>query len=328
MSTTALLDYFTAIQREYVTGNPTEHTYRPALKALLERLAPGVTATNEPKRIACGAPDYVVTTPSRHGTLTIGYVEAKDIGKLTADIERTEQMQRYLRALPSLVLTDYLEFRRYKDGILCRSARLATVDAKQTLVKGPHWDEVEQLLRTFLEDTPQPITTPQELAVRMARLTHIIRDIIIEAFVTGNASHLLQGWRKAFADVLIADLDQPDKVPDFADMFAQTLAYGLFSARVMDNSPDTFSRQEAQRLIPRTNPFLRDFFGDISGIKLDDEPFAGFVDDLTALLGHTDMQTVLADFGKRTRQEDPVVHFYETFLAAYDPALRETRGVY
>ena len=196
------------------------------------------------------------------------------------------------------------------------------------MVKGPHWDEVEQLLRTFLEDTPQPITTPQELAVRMARLTHIIRDIIIEAFVTGNASHLLQGWRKAFADVLIADLDQPDKVPDFADMFAQTLAYGLFSARVMDNSPDTFSRQEAQRLIPRTNPFLRDFFGDISGIKLDDEPFAGFVDDLTALLGHTDMQTVLADFGKRTRQEDPVVHFYETFLAAYDPALRETRGVY
>lgn len=124
VSTQALSDYFKAIQREYVTGNPTEHTYRPALKALLERLAPGVTATNEPKRIACGAPDYVVTTPSRHGTLTIGYAEAKDIGKLTADIERTEQMQRYLRALPSLVLTDYLEFRRYKDGILCQSARL------------------------------------------------------------------------------------------------------------------------------------------------------------------------------------------------------------
>src|SRR5205814_2826084 len=72
----------------------------------------------------------------------------------------------------------------------------------------------------------------------------------------------------------------------------------------------------------------RRFFYEVSGPDLDDEPYAGFVDDLAALLAQTDMNAVLADFGRRTKQEDPVVHFYETFLAAYDPKLREARGVY
>jgi predicted helicase len=161
----------------------------------------------------------------------------------------------------------------------------------------------------------------------MARLTHLIRDVIVKSFETGQASSLLQGWRDAFARVLIADLDQPEKTGEFADMFAQTLAYGLFSARIMDDSL-AFTRQEAQQLIPRTNPFLRDLFYQISGPQLSDEPYASFVEDLVALLANTDMNSVLADFGKRTRQEDPVVHFYETFLAAYDPELREARGVY
>ncbi len=135
-------------------------------------------------------------------------------------------------------------------------------------------------------------------------------------------------WRKAFSDVLIADLDQAKNTPQFADMFAQTLAYGIFTAHVMADPGARFTREEAQRLIPRSNPFLRNFFIDISNPRLDDEPFACFVNDLVALLANTDMSIVLANFGHRTKQEDPVVHFYETFLAAYDPKLRETRGVH
>jgi predicted helicase len=187
---------------------------------------------------------------------------------------------------------------------------------------------VKELLEDFLVYRPQEINTPRELAERMARLTHMIRDIIIAAFENSQASALLQGWRDAFARVLLADLNQPEKTSDFADMFAQTLAYGLFTARVMDSTPGTFTRQKAQYLIPKSNPFLRDFFIQITGPQLDDEPFAGFVNDLAKLLANTDMAAVLADFGRRTRQEDPVVHFYETFLAAYDPKLRESRGVY
>lgn len=331
--------YLAAIQSDYQAGRATEHTHRPALKQLIEAIGPNTRATNEPKRIECGAPDYIITRPSGHGPITLGYIEAKDIGARLDDIERDagraapatregDQLKRYLRALPNLLFTDYLEFRWYTDGNRRQVARLADVGPGNKMSSQQNGvQDVAGLLDNFLSHQPEPITKPQDLALRMARLTHIIRDIIIQAYERNAASNLLWGWRKAFAEVLIADLDQPHKTAEFADMFAQTLAYGLFTARIMDTSPG-FTRNEAQRLIPHTNPFLRRFFAQISGIDLDDEPYAGFVDDLAALLEQTDMEAVLADFGKRTRQQDPVVHFYETFLAAYDPKLRESRGVY
>ncbi|HEX8220412.1 MAG TPA: type ISP restriction/modification enzyme [Chloroflexia bacterium] len=332
--------YIATLERAHQLGNDTEHTHRPALKTLLEALAPGTTATNEPKRVKVGAPDYVITRPTNYGPITVGYVEAKDLGASLDEIERDsnraqpntregKQLKRYRAALPNLLFTDYLDFRWYTDGALRQTARLASITPNRALTRDKNGRQAAgQLLENYLNHQPEPINKPQDLALRMARLTHIIRDIIIEAFEQDQASNLLKGWRTAFSQVLIADLDQPEKTAEFADMFAQTLAYGLFSARIMDTTPANFSRQEAQRLIPRTNPFLRDFFAQISGIQMDDEPYAGFVDDLAALLAHTDMGAVLADFGRRTRQEDPVVHFYETFLAAYDPKLRESRGVY
>ncbi|MDM8528661.1 hypothetical protein QUF58_10710 [Anaerolineales bacterium HSG24] len=321
----AFKNYLKTIETALKTGNATEHTHRPALKALLETLDLHVTATNEPKRIACGAPDYLVS----RDMLTLGYIEAKDVGKSLYEAERSDQLKRYRRALDNLILTDYLEFRWYVDGELRQEARLARPQMGGKLkVDKSGLKAVEALLQNFLAHQPESINTPKMLAERMARLTHIIRDIIIAAFETEQASMLLQNWREAFTRVLIADLGLPDKTPDFADMFAQTLAYGLFTARVMNGSTDKFTRQKAQYRIPKSNPFLRDFFIQITGPQLDDEPFASFVDDLVNLLANTDMEAVLTDFGRRTRQEDPVVHFYETFLAAYDPKLRESRGVY
>ncbi|MBN2003942.1 MAG: DNA methyltransferase [Anaerolineae bacterium] len=318
--------YLNQLRQSLATGASTEHTHRPALATLLEALAPGhIKAINEPTRIACGAPDFAVL---KDGFL-VGHIEAKDIGVDLNAVERSPQLKRYLDALPNLILTDYVEFRWYVNGERRETARLATYDRRNQLKSTANdVQAVGDLLEHFLAHTPQPIATPRELAERLAHLAHLIRDIIVAAFETENASNLLQGWRTAFAQVLVADLDQPEKISEFADMFAQTLAYGLFSARVMDDSPQTFTRAEAQRLIPRTNPFLRDFFYQITGPQLEDEPFAGFVEDLVQLLALADIGAILADFGKRTRQEDPTVHFYETFLAAYDPRLRESRGVF
>lgn len=338
---TPLPSYLKAIEQALLTGSATEHTHRPTLVALIEALAPGLKVINEPQRIACGAPDLVVLKdPSTHsgqaltglgdlsGLSTLGYIEAKDVGKSLDEAEATEQLKRYRRALPNLILTDYLEFRWYVDGERRAAARLARPAAGGKLAAERGGSQaVGQLLADFLSHRPQPIASPQALAMRMARLAHMIRDIIVAAFEGDRASDLLQGWREAFARVLIADLDQPAKTGEFADMLAQTLAYGLFSARVMDTSPG-FTRQEAQRLIPKTNPFLRDFFYQVSGPAMDDEPFAGFVADLVATLADADMGSILAEFGRRTGQEDPIMHFYETFLAAYDPKLREARGVY
>jgi hypothetical protein len=317
--------YRADIAKALARGDATEQTHRPALKTLVEALGSGVTATNEPKHVECGAPDYVVSRNTAHGPLTIGHIEAKDVGAPLAFIEKSEQLKRYRKGLPNLILTDYLEFRWYVDGERRMIARLASVDSKRDLVLEKNGAQAaEALLRAFLDHKPQPISRPKELAERLARLTHLIRDIVVQAFETDAASPMLRDLHKAFSDVLVPELS----VAAFADMFAQTIAYGLFAARVNHSGPARFRRQDAAALIPKTNPFLRKLFASITGPDLDDEPFVGLVDDLAQLLADTDIGAVLAEFGRRTKREDPIVHFYETFLAAYDPQLRKSRGVY
>jgi hypothetical protein len=318
--------YRRQIDNELQAGNATEHTHRPALKNLIESLASGVTATNEPKRVECGAPDFAVTEERAHGPVTIGHLEAKDVGKDLGEVEKSDQMKRYLPALANLILTDYLEFRWYINGEHRQSARLARVGKGGKLA--PEKDgatAVTDLLSAFLSRKAEPINDPKALALRMARLTHFIRDMIVTAFDAKAASATLRDLHRAFEKALIPDLP----IPQFADMFAQTLAYGLFAARCNHHGPKgSFKRLGAASEIPKTNPFLRQLFETITGNALDEEPFVGFVDDLAQLLADTDIDAVLADFGKRTARQDPVVHFYETFLAAYDPKLRESRGVY
>jgi len=326
MAATPIDVYRRQIERELQARNATEHTHRPALKTLIQSLAPGVTATNEPKQVECGAPDFVISRKAAHGPVTLGHIEAKDVGKDLDEIERSDQLKRYLPALANLILTDYLEFRWYVNGEHRLTARLAHVakGGKLTPEKdGPQ--TTNDLLTGFLAQKAQAINDPKALALRMARLTHFIRDMIVTAFGRESTSATLRDLHKAFEKALIPDLP----IPQFADMFAQTLAYGLFAARVNHHGPrGSFKRLGAASEIPKTNPFLRQLFETITGTALDEEPYAGFVDDLAQLLADTDMEAVLADFGKRTAREDPAVHFYETFLAAYDPKLREMRGVY
>lgn len=319
MSEKLLRAYLADVETEYKAGRATEHTYRGALETLLESLGDNISVTNEPKRIKCGAPDYVID----RNNLTIGYIEAKDVDVPLDKIERDEQLKRYLRALDNLILTDYLEFRWFVQGEKLMSARLATPRSdkrlpldKEGLVK------VEQLLRSFLEHSAEPIRKPQDIAKRMARLAHMIRDIIIDAFQQKEASNNLKGLYLSFQEVLLPNL----KESEFADMFAQTVAYGLFAARCNHKVNKPFRREDAAREIPRTNPFLRRLFGTIAGPDLEDEPFVGFVDELAQVLAVTDIDAVLADFGKS--KGDPIIHFYETFLVEYDPKLRELRGVY
>jgi predicted helicase len=113
----------------------------------------------------------------------------------------------------------------------------------------------------------------------------------------------------------------------FADMYAQTIAYGMFAARYHDPTIPTFSREEAATLIPHSNPFLRKLFQSIAGFDLDSR-IAWIVDDLVQIFLASDVAQIMRNFGKSTKQDDPIIHFYETFLAAYDPSLRKARGVW
>lgn len=164
----------------------------------------------------------------------------------------------------------------------------------------------------------------------MARLAHMVRELIVSVFAKENdpESSSLHSQFKAFKDYLVPDL----AIEQFADMYAQTIAYGLFAARCNQFQEDTdfkkgFTRQNAAYLLPKTNPFLRKLFNHIAGPDLDDR-IAWLVDDLAQLLDKADIAAILEDFGKHNAKEDPVVHFYETFLTAYDPGVREMRGVY
>ena len=327
-------DYVNGLQTNLKQGNATEHTHRPVLKTLLESVGDHITATNEPKRIECGAPDFVVTKTVQNQFI-VGYVEAKDVGYDLEQIERDSkranpstsngrQFKRYRESLPNLLLTNYTEFRWYIDGELRMSASLATHKSDGRLSQNKtDFSKFNQLLWEFLEKTPERIASPLDLARRMARLTHMIRDIIGEGFRQGQVSQDVEDLYDATKNVLVPDLTEEA----FADMFAQTLAYGLFAARV-NHSAGPFRRQDAAHKIPPTNPFLQQLFSVVTGPTLDDEPFVSFVDDLTQLLGSADIEAILTDFGKRAARQDPIMHFYETFLAAYDPSIREQRGVY
>jgi predicted helicase len=316
----ALKTYLAAVEQAYRAGNATEHTYRPAFKALIETLAGhGITAVNEPRQIDCGAPDFIVV----RGTVPLGYIEAKDVGVDLGKVEKSEQLARYRESLGNLVLTDYLEFRWFLDGELRLTASLPCPDKNGRI----RWNdnaasEVAQLLEQFLVADVPLKSTPHDLATRMAKLAQLIRGLITQAFKTEQGEGELHAQFEAFRKVLIESLT----VEQFADMYAQTLAYGLFAARC--NAPAAgFTRQSAASQLPKTNPFLRKLFNSIAGPDLDPR-VSWAVDQLAELLARADMGAILEDFGRRTRREDPVVHFYETFLAAYDPKMREARGVY
>ena len=326
--------YLQALRRNLDLGNATEHTHRPALKGLLEAVDTNIDAVNEPRRIECGAPDFVVTKKGPDHP-TIGYIEAKDIGRDLNVIERDSnrsapsstdgrQLRRYRQSLSNLVLTDYVEFRRYADGELVQTARIAAETIGGLTFDRAGVQSVRELLAAFYLQAPEPVASAAELAVRMARITHMIRDIVAQGFEQDRASQNLRGLFKELKKTLDPGL-RPDA---FADMFAQTLAYGLFAARVDYRGPGPFRWQDAAHHIPRTNRFIRPLFNLVTGPDLNDEPFVSFVDDLAQLLGVAEMEAVLADFGKRGVDEDPILHFYETFLAAYDPTERERRGVY
>src|SRR2546421_6105293 len=320
MSQTALRNYLQEIEQAYRMGNATEHTYRSNLKKLLETFAPGVTATNEPKRIKCGAPDFIITKQQT----PLGYIETKDIGNSLDHTEHTDQIKRYLSSLTNLILTDYVEFRWYVTGQHRMTAHLAKVGVRGKWIAEPDGiEQVSKLLQGFMITQTPTVNNPKELATRMASLAQLIRNAISLAFKSEEGGGSLHVQMEGFRQVLLPDLN----AEQFADMYAQTICYGLFAARCNAKPNTTFTREHAAYDIPKTNPFLRKMFIYIAGPDLD-ERIVWAVDDLAEVLNRSNMAAILQDFGKRTRQEDPVVHFYETFLAEYDPQMREARGVY
>lgn len=315
-------EYIDKVNSRYRAGNTTEHSFRGDLQNLLEAIITDAQVTNEPKRIECGAPDYIISKKE----IPVGYIEAKDLADDLSLKKHKDQFERYKGALSNLIITNYLDFQVYKEGDLVATYSIGKISDGSVVGLPDQYQAYTDLIKDFSSYVGQTIKSPSKLAKMMAGKAKMLATVIDSALTSDEetaANSTLQEQLNAFKDILIHDITPKG----FADIYAQTIAYGMFAARLHDYELHTFSRIEAAQKIPKTNPFLRKLFGYIAGIDLDDR-LVWIVDALADIFRATDVRALLKNFGKATRQQDPIIHFYETFLSEYDPKLRKSRGVW
>lgn len=315
-------EYLSEIYKLFATGLAGEHSYRPALQQLLSTLLPKLTVLNEPTREEYGIPDYILM----RNDIPVGFIEAKNIGDKDIDgnKEHKEQFDRYRSSLDNIVFTDYLDFHFYEKGELTNRVRIAEAVDNKILPKEDSFEKFINLIEHFGNAVPQQITRASQLIKIMAGKTRLLADVIKKVLIKeDDEDGTLKGQMNAFIKYLIQDITPKE----FSDVYAQTITYGFFAARIYDPTPDTFSRAEAATLIPKSNPFLRQLFQYIAGYDLD-ERIRWIVDDLAEAFRATNMPKILSKFGKSSERKDPIIHFYENFLSAYDPQKRKNRGVW
>jgi very-short-patch-repair endonuclease len=311
------------------SGVAREESYYSALAELIRQVAQNtgrshIQVTIQPRPTEAGNPDFRVWDGTSR---IVGYIEAKPPTEALLDrIEDSEQLHRYRSTFPNLILTNFLEFRLYRNGKCVAVAQLGRPFILTDLHQTPPLENpgaVSDLLDQFLGfSLPSPFTA-ESLAVELAKRTRFLRDIVLQQLRKERESEMgaLLGFYEAFQKFLIGDLTPEE----FADLYAQTVTYGLFAART--RAANEFSRRVAFDYIPRTVGVLRDLFRFISFEELPEE-MAWIVDDIAEVLSVADVSGMMLQYHREGKGEDPIVHFYETFLAHYDPEERERRGVY
>lgn len=316
-------EFLSEVTAIYNTGVAREHAYRPALQKLFNACDQEVRAINEPARVDVGAPDFVFL----RGDIPIGHCEAKDIDSDLKVMKgyAKDQKRRYTEGFQNLIYTNCLDWRFYREGELI--AEITVADFLMGIQPRPErFGALEEMLRDFVAQKPQTITSSRRLAERMAGKALLIRDVLANSLIKDNENGTeteLTSQYLAFKQHLIHDIS----LGDFADIYAETIAYGMFAARLHDETLENFSRQEALDLLPKSNPFLRNLFSYIAGPNLDYR-IVWIIDDLAKLFQATDVRKIMARFGNTTQRNDPFLHFYEDFLASYNPKKREVRGVW
>ena len=321
---TPLRKYLNRLSQEYKTGVTREQSLRPALVEFLQETDElrRLTIINEPKRIACGAPDIVLL---QNGGIPVAYIETKDIGDpdLLGIKQNKAQFSRYKQGLDCIVFTDFLRFLLYRGEECLLEIQVARQNGNTLSILPDAEQRFTELLSILHDAQSAPISSAKKLALLMAGKAQLLAGSIREVLKDkeSDAGQELRQQFERMRTVLMSTVEEEE----FADWYAQTIVYALFAARYHDQNLDTFSRQEAAELIPQSNPFLRKLFQRIGVYDLDTR-VAWIIDDLVGVFGATDVRTLL-DTEKRTAH-DPIMLFYEDFLTAYDPARRKARGVY
>ncbi|MCK5122750.1 MAG: N-6 DNA methylase [Candidatus Pacebacteria bacterium] len=317
--------YLKRIHKTSSAGDASERSFYPDLKNLIEDFleSKGFRAniTIESRIKAEGIPDFTV----RKNKQLIGYIEAKDVR--TEDLQaisESEQLKRY-KTKPNLILTNFCEFWLWRDGHWIKKVRIAMPKVLNTLKTVPplqNEKELIELLDIFISYNIPETKTAKALAKELAQRAKLLPSYIVD-LLNDDKEEELDRIYNAFRKFLISDLSKED----FADIYAQTITYGLFTARLKYGGKEKFTRFLAQQLIPKNIKILRDTFSLISSQALP-EHITWIVDDIATILAFADMEKIKKELRREKGGDDPLMHFYETFLKEYDPKKRKARGVY
>ena len=312
-----ILEYLSEVQALLNTGEANEHSYRPAFKDLIEKLNTDIQAINEPAYTGGNAPDFLF----KRKDVPIARAECKNLTINIKDKGPQEQANRYVAAWGRILLTNYYDFEIINESGELETFSIAKLEDKKIIPLSENFNRFVNLLHDYLLPSHRTIKSAKNLAIIMANKACLLRDNALAAIQENKDSDIYAQFL-SFKQVLIHELTEEE----FADMYAQTLVYGLFVARYFDPTLKTFSRYEAQDLLPSTNPLLKKFFGHVAGTDYDPK-IAWLVDSLIEAYLSTNVYALMhKEFEKK--QKDPVLHFYETFLTEYDSGLRKSRGVY
>ncbi len=317
--------YLQQIFKKFQKGDATEISYYSTLEKFIKDYSETerykkVEVTTIPKKTEAGNPDFRIWDGRQK---IVGYIEAKDLNIDLDRVEDSEQIERYISTFPNVILTNFTEFRLYRNGELTDKVSIARpflFKKLKTVPPAEHEEDFYKLLEKFLDFSLPKTYTAKTLAVELAKRTKFLKDeIVSEELKAGTES--IHGFYEAFKEFLIAGISEDE----FADLYSQTITYGLFAARL--RAEKDFNRKLAYSLIPKSIGILRDVFKFIS---LEDLPqsMEVIIDDIAEVLSAADAKKILEQYYHEGKGSDPVLHFYETFLSVYDPATREKRGVY
>ncbi|MGQ9707161.1 MAG: hypothetical protein ACUVWP_09250 [bacterium] len=322
-----LREYLRKILKVVNYGDAREESYYSILEGLLKEYAQSIGKediyiTTLPKKTEAGNPDFRIWDGEQH---IVGYIEAKQPATEYLDqIETTEQLKRYLNTFPNLILTNFFEFRLYRNGKLIDKVLIARPFIMPKLrTNSPVEKESKflNLLDKFFSFSLPEVYNAETLAIELAKRTRFLKDEVVTQELKEEESAgkgFISGFYEAFRKYLISGLSKEE----FADLYSQTVTYGLFAART--RSENDFNRKLAYDSIPHTIGILKDVFRFIS---LEDVPkqMEWIIDDISEILAVTDVKNILDRYFHEGKGKDPIFHFYETFLAKYDPQTREKK---
>ncbi len=305
-----------------LTTEKNELTHRPSLYNLLNQLKDNFNKEfkieHEPKKEQGSQPDFRVSFQG----LNIGYIENKRVGNNLRQLLESDQIRKYLELNPNLMLTDYLNFMWVgKDEnnapLIKKEISIASPDELSKPLKPKPQTECDliELFKSFFNHEAAPITNAKDFATHLSPRTRYLKDALIKYQEKTQVSSIFNNFKEYLYEELSFE--------DFSDALAQTLTYSLFLAKL--NHPfEKINLDNVRSSIPKNFAVIRemaDFLKKLDGIK----EIQWLLNEILSSINHVDMDSILKDLND---DKDPYLHFYETFLSAYDPKLRESKGVY